>query len=183
MSFYDKKIHFIDGSPADLAIYRGKVLLVVNTASKCSCSRQFEALQQLYEKYHRYGFEILAFPCNQFNEKEPGDNFEVQINCKNRFKLTFPLFEKIEVRGAHAHPIFQFLTAQAPFLGFDTKTDSGKWMNDFLIKNFPDIHGDHGVKWNFTKFLMDRNGEVRGRFETITEPHVIEPNIRSLLSM
>lgn len=183
MSFYDNKVHFIDGRLADLTTYRGKVLLVVNTASKCSYSRQFETLQQLYERYHRFGFEILAFPCNQFNEKEPGDNSEVKAYCEHQLKLTFPLFEKIEVRGIRAHPIFQFLTNQAPFLGYDTETASGEWMDHFLSEKFPDIYQGDGVKWNFTKFLIDQHGQVRGRFETTTEPVDIEPSIKSLLSM
>jgi glutathione peroxidase len=181
MSFYDMKIHFIDGRPADLTIYQGKALLVVNTASKCSYSRQFTTLHQLYKKYHRYGFEILAFPCNQFNEKEPGDNLEVKTYCENLFKLTFPIFEKIEVRGQNAHPIFQFLTAQAPFQGFDTETVSGEKMNNFLIEKYPDIYQGNGIKWNFTKFLIDQEGQVRGRFETTTEPFEIESEIKSLL--
>ncbi|MDR6724440.1 glutathione peroxidase [Paenibacillus amylolyticus] len=182
MSFYDMKIHTIDGTPADLARFRGKVLLVVNTASKCSYSRQFTTLQQLYEKYHHDGLEILAFPCNQFNEKEPGDNSEVKAYCENLFKLTFPLFEKIEVRGQNVHPIYQFLTAQAPFQGFDTETASGEWMKNFLNENYPDIYMGDGIKWNFTKFLIDRNGQVHGRYETTTEPLEIEPIIKSLLS-
>lgn len=182
MSFYDMNIHYIDGRSADLTKYRGKVLLVVNTASKCSYSRQFTTLQQLYEKYHRDGLEILAFPCNQFNEKEPGSHSEVKTYCDNLFKLTFPLFEKIEVRGQNTHPIFQFLTSQAPFLGFDTETTSGEWMKNFLNENYPDIYKGDGIKWNFTKFLIDRNGEVHGRYETTTEPFEIEPNIKTLLS-
>lgn len=181
MSLYDMKIHYIDGRQADLTMYRGKVLLVVNTASKCSYSRQFITLQQLYEKYQCYGFEILAFPCNQFNDKEPGDNLEVKTYCENLFGLTFPLFEKIEVRGQNAHPLFQFLTTQAPFQGFDTESESGEFMNNFLSEKYPDIYKGDGVKWNFTKFLIDKNGQVRGRFETTTEPFEIEPIIKSLL--
>lgn len=183
MSFFDMNIHFIDGSPADLTMYRGKVLLVVNTASKCSYARQFTTLQQLYDKYQHYGFEILAFPCNQFNEKEPGHNAEVKANCENLFKLTFPLFEKIEVRGLNVHPIFEFLTAQAPFPGFNTETESGEWMDRFLKEKYPDIYEGDGIKWNFTKFLVDQSGQVCGRYETTTEPMEIEPMIRSLLSI
>lgn len=181
ISFYDMKINYIDGRPADLTIYLGKVLLVVNTASKCSYSRQFTILQQLHEKYHRYGFEILAFPCNQFNNKEPGDNSEVKTYCEDLFNITFPLFEKIKVRGQNAHPLFQYLTAQAPFQGFDTESASGEFMTNFLNEKYPDIYKGDGIKWNFTKFLIDQNGQVHGRFETTIEPFEIEPAIKSLL--
>lgn len=181
MSIYDMKVHFIDGKLADLAMYRGKVLLVVNTASKCGYSRQFTALQELYEKYHHNGLEILGFPCNQFNEKEPEGNSEVKAYCENQFRITFPLFQKIEVRGQNAHPLFEFLTAQAPFQGFDTETASGQWMENFLNEKYPDIYEGDGIKWNFTKFLIDQNGNVRRRFEPTIEPSELEEDIQSLL--
>ncbi|MCG7378859.1 glutathione peroxidase [Paenibacillus sp. ACRSA] len=181
MAFYDMEINRIDGKPADLAIYRGKVLLVVNTASKCSYSRQFTTLQELYDKYRSDGLEILGFPCNQFNDKEPGENTEVKTYCEDEFKITFPLFEKIEARGQNTHPIFQFLTEQAPFQGFDTEEVNGQWMKNFLIEKYPDIYEGDGIKWNFTKFLIDRNGDVRRRFEPSTEPTELEGIIQALL--
>ncbi|MFC5451627.1 glutathione peroxidase [Paenibacillus aestuarii] len=181
MSFYNFIANSIDGKFADLSIYRGKVLLIVNTASRCSYSRQFADLQKLYEKYRKQGLEILAFPCNQFNEKEPGNNSEVSAYCKSNFRLTFPLFEKVEVRGQNAHPLFKFLTEQAPFRGFDTQTANGQWMQNFLQEKYPDIYAGDGIKWNFTKFLIDRNGHVQARYETTTEPIDLEEVIESLL--
>ncbi|UUZ97298.1 glutathione peroxidase [Paenibacillus sp. P25] len=169
------------GKPAELSDYRGKVLLIVNTASRCSYSRQFAGLQQLYDKYGRQGLEILGFPCNQFNGKEPGSSEEVQAYCEGQFGVTFPLFEKIEVIGASAHPLFVYLTELAPFRGFDNGTAEGQWMQDFLKEKYPQIYDGDGVKWNFTKFLIGRDGQVKDRFETTIEPKDMEPAILSLL--
>ncbi|NGM83135.1 glutathione peroxidase [Paenibacillus sp. 7124] len=181
MSIYDFQVNSINGKLFELSAYRGKVLLIVNTASRCSYSRQFAGLQRLYESHREQGFEILGFPCNQFNEKEQGSNSEVQEFCESSFGVTFPLFEKIEVRGLSAHPIFQYLTQQAPFYGFDTQTSEGQWMQDFLQEKHPEIYAGDGIKWNFSKFLIDRNGYVKARFETTTEPVDLEPVIESLL--
>ncbi|MGF9906829.1 glutathione peroxidase [Brevibacillus porteri] len=181
MSIYDFQVKTSSGKPVELSYYRGKALLIVNTASKCSYSRQFAGLQKLYENYHKRGFEILGFPCNQFNEKEPNSNLEVQEYCRSSFGVTFPLFEKIEVRGFSAHPLFQYLTQHAPFQGFDVQTPDGQWMNDFLQDKYPMIYSGNGIKWNFTKFLINQKGDVIGRFETTTEPIDIEPMVKSLL--
>ncbi|GAB6989901.1 glutathione peroxidase [Paenibacillus pini] len=181
MSIYDLQVNTINGKLVELSIYRGKVLLIVNTASRCGYSRQFTGLQKLYESHHEQGFEILGFPCNQFNEKEPGSNLNVQEYCESNFRVTFPLFEKMEVRGSSAHPLFQYLTQQAPFQGFDTQTSGGLWMQNFLQEKYPDIYSGNGIKWNFSKFLIDRDGEVYGRYETTTEPIDIESCIKSLL--
>lgn len=181
MSIYDHQVNAINGKPVELSIYRGKVLLIVNTASRCGYSRQFADLQKLYESHHEQGFEILGFPCNQFNGKEPGSNSEVHEYCESNFGVRFPLFEKVEVRGPSAHPLFQYLTQQAPFQGYDTQTLDGQWMQEFLLEKYPDIYAGDGIKWNFSKFLIDRNGYVYGRYETATEPLGIEPDIESLL--
>ncbi|SEC76244.1 glutathione peroxidase [Paenibacillus sp. GP183] len=181
MSIYDFQVTSINGKPVELSAYQGKVLLIINTASRCSYSRQFAGLQKLYESHHEQGFEILGFPCNQFNEKEPGSNSEVQEYCEINFGVTFPLFEKIEVRGPSAHPLFQYLMQQAPFQGFDTQTLDGQRMHDFLQEKYPEIYAGDGIKWNFSKFLIDRDGHVKARFETTTEPLDIEPAIESLL--
>ncbi len=180
-SIYDFEVNNIEGRPFRLSDYRGKVLLIVNTASKCSYSRQFAGLQKLYESYRERGLEILGFPCNQFNEKEPGSNSEVRHYCVTNFGITFPLFEKIDVRGAEAHPLFRFLTKQAPFQGFNTETPDGRKMQSFLQERYPDYFSGDGIKWNFTKFVIDRNGRLRGRYETTTEPSEITPIIDSLL--
>lgn len=181
MSIYDFQAISIFGETVKLSSYHGKVILIVNTASKCSYSRQFNDLQLLYEKYQEQGFEILAFPCNQFNEKEPGSNSEVKQFCDINYKVTFPLFEKTNVRGASALPLFQYLTQQAPFQGFDTETASGQWMQHFLQEKYPEIYAGDGIKWNFSKFLINRDGFVQERFESTIEPISIEPAIISLL--
>ncbi|WP_168120193.1 glutathione peroxidase [Paenibacillus sp. HB172176] len=182
MSIYDFKLRAISGKLIDMSIYRGKVLLIVNTASQCAYSRQFADLQGLYESLREQGFEILAFPCNQFNGKEPGSNAEIQGYCETSFGLTFPMLEKVEVRGAHAHPLFAYLTEQSPFRGFDMETSGGRWMDDFLREKHPDIYRGDGIKWNFTKFLINRDGAVRGRYEPSLEPGDINPDIEALLA-
>ncbi|AUO06561.1 glutathione peroxidase [Paenibacillus jamilae] len=181
MSVYDFQATLINGKPIEFSNYRGKVLLIVNTASMCSFSSQFADLQKLYERRREQGFEILAFPCNQFNEKEPGSNSEVQTFCQNNHGITFPLFEKTDVRGLSAHPLFQYLTQQSPFQGFDTQTKDGQWMDDFLRDKYPEIYVGDGIKWNFSKFLINRDGHVKGRFEVTTAPCAIDPVIESLL--
>lgn len=181
MSIYHYQVNTIDGSSVPLSAYQGKILVIVNTASQCSYSRQFPDLQQLYDSYREQGLEILAFPCNQFNDKEPGSNAEVEQYCRGTFGVTFPLFEKIEVRGQSAHPLFQYLTQQAPFQGFDLQTSNGQWMDNFLQNKYPDIYAGDGVKWNFSKFVIDRHGHVQARFETTMEIMDIEPVIQSLL--
>ncbi|WP_336076576.1 glutathione peroxidase [Paenibacillus sp. 203] len=181
MSIYDFQATSINGEPIEFSDYRGKVLLIVNTASKCSFSSQFADLQRLYERRREQGFEILAFPCNQFNEKEPGSNSEVQGFCQINHGVTFPLFEKTDVRGSSPHPLFQYLTQHAPFQGFDTQTKDGQWMEDFLRDKYPEIYDGDGIKWNFSKFLVDRDGQVKGRFEVTTESCTIDPVIESLL--
>ncbi|ADM72540.1 Hydroperoxy fatty acid reductase gpx1 [Paenibacillus polymyxa E681] len=181
MSVYDFQATSINGDLIELSDYRGKILLIVNTASMCSFSSQFTDLQKLYEKRREQGFEILAFPCNQFNEKEPGSHSEVQGFCQINHGVTFPLFEKTDVRGSSPHPLFQYLTQQAPFQGFDTQTKDGQWMEDFLRDRYPEIYAGDGIKWNFSKFLVDRDGQVKGRFEVTTEPSAIDPVIESLL--
>lgn len=152
MSIYDFQVTKIGGETIDLSVYLGKVLLIVNTASKCSYSRQFADLQKLYDNHREQGFEILGFPCNQFNEKEPGSNSEVQEYCTGHFGVTFPLFEKVEVRGQNPHPLFEFLTNQAPFQGFDTQTVNGQWMQNFLQKSiltYTQGMGSSGISQNF----------------------------------
>ncbi|MBB6633119.1 glutathione peroxidase [Cohnella thailandensis] len=180
MSVYSFQAAAIDGKQVELSSYRGKILLIVNTASECAYARQFADLQMLYERWKEKGFEILGFPCNQFNGREPGSHAEIKQACESR-GVTFPLFEKVEVRGPSAHPLYRYLTAQAPFRGFDLRTENGEWMDRFLREKHPEIAEGDGIKWNFTKFLIGRDGEVRERFETPVEPADIEPAIQSLV--
>ena len=142
----------------DLSIYKDKVVLIVNTASACGFTPQYEGLQKLYDKYKDQGFEILAFPCNQFKEQEKGSNDEIKSFCDLKFNIQFPLFSKIDVNGEQAHPLYKFLKEQAP-----------------------GIFGTQGIKWNFTKFLINKKGEVVKRIATITKPAAFEEDIKNLL--
>ena len=141
----------------DLSHYKDKVLLIVNTASACGFTPQYKGLQELYDNYNEQGLEILAFPCNQFKQQESGSNNEIKSFCDLHFNITFNLFSKIEVNGDNAHPLFQFLKKQAP-----------------------GILGSESIKWNFTKFLVNKNGEVIKRFGSITKPSAIEADIKRL---
>ncbi|PYI51792.1 glutathione peroxidase [Paenibacillus flagellatus] len=182
MSIYDIQVNGMDGRPVEWSAYRGAVLLIVNTASRCAYSRQFAGLQRLYDTYRDQGFTILGFPCNQFNDKEPDEGPAVRLYCEQTFGVAFPLFAKTEVRGPSAHPLFRYLTRQAPFRGFDPESPEERKMEWFLKEKYPDIYAGDGVKWNFSKFLIGRDGRVAGRYETTTEPDDIEPAIRSLLA-
>ncbi|OAX49344.1 glutathione peroxidase [Paenibacillus sp. AD87] len=181
MSIFSYQVPFMDGHVGDLSVFEGKVLLIVNTASKCSYSRQFTELQHLYEQYRDQGLEILAFPCDQFNYKEPGSNDEIAQYCRNHFHISFPIFEKIEVTGTFIHPLFHYLVDTAPFEGYDMESEEGRWMDQFLEEKHPKLYRGDGIKWNFTKFLINRTGEVSGRYETTVAPIEMESAIRNLL--
>lgn len=158
MSIYSFEVKKIDGTTVNLDEYNGKVLLIVNTASKCGFTPQYKELQELYEKYHEQGLEILGFPCNQFMNQEPGTENEIQSLCQLNYGVTFPMFAKVNVKGKDAHPLFTYLTEQAP-----------------------GMLGMKAVKWNFTKFLVDRNGNVVDRFAPSTNPKELEKDIEKLL--
>lgn len=158
MSIYSFDVKKIDGTNALLNDYKGKVLLIVNTASKCGFTPQYKELQALYEKYKDQGFEILGFPCNQFMNQEPGTESEIQSFCQLNYGVSFQMFAKVNVNGKDAHPLFTYLTEQAP-----------------------GILGMKAVKWNFTKFLVDRNGKVVDRFAPSTNPKELEEDIEKML--
>lgn len=181
MSIYDFKIRSISGKEVSLAEYKGKVLLIVNTASKCGFTPQYEELQELYKMYQQYGLEILGFPSNQFAAQEPGSNDEVQSFCKINYGVTFPLFEKMDVRGDHAHPLFSYLTEKAPFKGFDPNHPIADKLQSVLKDQFPELLEGNGIKWNFTKFLVDKQGNVVGRYEPTTAPLAMKSDIEKLL--
>ena len=181
MSVYDFTVKTKRGEDKSLADYKGKVLLIVNTASKCGFAPQFKELQELYDAYKDKGFEILGFPCNQFAGQEPGTNDEVQQFCKLNYGVSFTIFAKGDVRGETAQPLFKYLTSQKKFEGFDMNHPVAQKLLDALQKNFPEYLADDGVKWNFTKFLVGRDGEVVERFEPTTTPATIAKNIEALL--
>ena len=137
-------LNLIDGTPKKLSDYRGKALLLVNTASRCGYTKQYAPMEQLYEKYRDRGFEVLAFPANDFMGQEPGTNAEIRAFCAANYRVTFPLFEKISVKGDAIHPLYRYLTTLPGF--------------------------DGGISWNFNKFLVDPNGKVVARFGTRVDP-------------
>lgn len=155
--FYDYKVKNISGEEVSMSEYRGKVVLIVNTASKCGFTKQYEGLEELYEKYKDQGFVILGFPCNQFGSQEPGDNEEIRNFCTSTFSVTFPMMSKIDVNGNDADPLYKFL-----------KKEKGG------------ILGDE-IKWNFTKFLIDREGNVVDRFASQKTPKALEKEVEKLL--
>ena len=181
MSIYEYNTVSIDGDTIKLDKYKGKVLIIVNTASKCGFTPQYEELERLYKKYNQKDFEILGFPCNQFGQQEPGTNDEVKSFCLINFGVTFPLFEKVDVRGASAHPLFKYLTEKESFKGFDLDKESGKGLSAYISEKHPELIAGDSIKWNFTKFLINREGNVVKRYEPTTEPAQMENDIKKLL--
>lgn len=158
MSLYDITVTTIDGNSGTLANYRGQVLLIVNVASQCGFTPQYAGLEALYRRYRDRGFAILGFPCNQFSHQEPGDEAEIKSFCTLTYDITFPLFAKIEVNGSNTHPLYAHLK-----------------------KAQPGLLGSAAIKWNFTKFLVDRDGEVLKRFAPTDTPEKIEADLQPLL--
>lgn len=157
-SIYDFSATTLDGTERTLQDFSGQVLLVVNTASHCGFTPQYEGLETLFRKYRQRGFSVLGFPCNQFGAQEPGGSAEIAQFCTRTYDVTFPLFAKIEVNGPATHPIYQFLKTKAKGL-----------------------LGSEAIKWNFTKFLVDRQGNVACRYAPTTAPKELEPDIEKLL--
>ena len=180
MNVYDFTVKTKRGEDKSLADYKGKVLLIVNTASKCGFTPQFSELQKLYDAYKDRGFVILGFPSNQFAEQDPGSDDEIQQFCKANFGVTFPMFAKGDVRGETAQPLFKYLTAQKGFQGFDMSHPIAQLLVDTLNEDFPEYLDDY-PRWNFTKWLIDREGEVVARFEPTTTPDKIAADIEKLL--
>lgn len=157
-SIYDISAVGIDGKPVPLSTYKGKILLIVNTASQCGFTPQYKGLQTLYDQYASQGLVVLGFPCNQFGQQEPGTSDQIQSFCETNFGVSFPLFQKIEVNGSNAHPLYQYLTKAAP-----------------------GIFGTQGIKWNFTKFLIDRHGTVVKRYPPTAKPEELAKDIQALV--
>jgi glutathione peroxidase len=157
-SVYSFEAHTIDGRPVSLMEYRDRVLLIVNTASRCGFTPQLAGLEALWERYRARGLVVLGFPCNQFHSQEPGTEQQIQDFCSTRYGVTFPLMSKIEVNGAHAHPLYKWLCVQAPGL-----------------------LGSKAIKWNFTKFLVGRDGRVLRRYAPTETPAALEPDIERAL--
>lgn len=174
---YDFNVKDIQGNEVSLGDYKGKVLLIVNTATGCGFTPQYEGLQKLYDKYKDSGFEILDFPCNQFFNQAPGTNEEIVNFCQLTYNTTFKTFAKIDVNGDSAHPLYKYLKEQAPQAEED---ESSKGLYKKLEGYGFKTEGSE-IKWNFTKFLVDSEGKVLGRFAPTYEPSNLEEKIQDLL--
>lgn len=158
MNIYDLSATTIDGAPQAFAAYRGKTLLIVNVASQCGFTPQYQGLEALWCKFKDRGLVVLGFPCNQFGRQEPGNEADIKTFCTTKYEISFPLFAKIDVNGAAAHPIYQYLKSAAP-----------------------GVLGSEAIKWNFTKFLVDKTGQVVHRYGSMDSPETIEPEIAGVL--
>jgi glutathione peroxidase len=180
MNIYDFTVLDNKGNETPLANYKGKVLLVVNTATGCGLTPQYEALQKLYDTYKEQGLEILDFPCNQFLEQAKGSDDEIHQFCTLTYHTTFPRFKKIDVNGDTAAPIFKFLKEAMP-----KPTDAGNKIKNVAIaaaaKLSKAVHEDNDIKWNFTKFLVDRSGKVVARFEPTADMKTVAKEVEALL--
>ena len=177
-SIYDITVTDDTGKDVPLRLYRGKVLLIVNTATRCGFTPQYKELEALYEKYRDDGLEILDFPCNQFGEQAPGSIQDIHQFCTANFDIQFPQFDKIEVNGDRESPLFTFLKAQQGFRGFDLSQQQGKMMDAMLRKRDAGYDKKPDIKWNFTKFLVARDGRVLKRYEPTEGMADIEADIQ-----
>lgn len=177
---YTQKVTDANGQEVSLNQYKGKVLLIVNTATKCGFTPQYKELEALYQKYKGKGFEILDFPCNQFGQQAPGSYEEIHGFCTAHFDIHFPQFQKVDVNGDNASPLFVYLKRQQGFHGFGTGK-TAKRMDKMLRHKDANYDKSSDIKWNFTKFLVDRNGNVIARFEPTDDIKTIEQEIAKII--
>lgn len=180
-SLYDFEVKTKSGETAKLDIYKGKVVLVVNTASQCGFTPQYADLQALYEKYGEHGFVILDFPCNQFGGQSPESDEETTKFCRLNYGTKFPQFKKIEVNGANELPLYTWLKCEQGFKGFDEGHKLSEILDKMLREANPDYDKCSDIKWNFTKFLIDRDGKVVARFEPTADMATVEQAVADLL--
>lgn len=176
---YEFKTRSNKGAEVDLAQYEGKVMMIVNTASKCGFTPQYDGLEALYQKYKDQGLVIIGFPCDQFAGQEPGSNEEIAEFCRINHGVTFPLMAKTEVNGANAEPIFEYLKSQAPTEEYNgLKAKAAAKLFKTLSKS---VEKDSDIKWNFTKFLIGRDGQVLARFEPTRDMAAVEAAVKAAL--
>ena len=180
MSVYDFKVKAQDGSEVSLADYQGKVLLIVNTATGCGFTPQYDELQDIYDAHQKDGLEILDFPCNQFADQAPGSDEEIHSFCTGRYGITFPQFSKIDVLGDNADPLFKYLSDNTTFEGFG-KGPMSLILSAAVKRMDKDYKNNGNVKWNFTKFLIDRNGNIAARFEPTESLDTVKEKIEEVL--
>ena len=179
MNIYDFKVEKQDGEEVELETFKGKVLLIVNTATGCGFTHQYSDLQEMYEEFKNQGFEILDFPCNQFANQAPGEDEEIHTFCTGRFGITFPQYHKIDVNGENAIPLYKWLTENTKFEGFNGPAKL--FMTPIVKKMDHDYKNNGNIKWNFTKFLIDRNGNIIERYEPTAKIDEIKKKIKELL--
>ena len=181
MMIYDFNVNKRNGNEINLGIYEGKVLLIVNSATQCGFTPQYGDLQKLYDKYSDEGFVILDFPCNQFRNQAPGTADEIQQFCESNFGVTYPIHDKIDVNGENTHPLYKFLKDERGFKGFDNEHPLASKIDEIISKDNKDYKESSDIKWNFTKFLIDRRGNVVDRFEPTKDLSQVEAKIKELL--
>ena len=181
MSIYDYKVKEQSGAEVSLKEYEGNVVLIINSATECGFTPQYDELQKMYEEYKDKGFTILDFPCNQFGNQAPGSDQEISSFCSMRYGITFPVFSKIEVNGENAIPLYQYLVKEKGFAGFDEENDKAELLHNMMSANNPNYQNEPDIKWNFTKFLIDRNGTVVERFEPTADFKRINEKVKELL--
>jgi len=179
MSIYDFKVLNRNGEEVSLESFKGKVLLIVNTATGCGFTPQYEGLENLYQKYHDKGLEILDFPCNQFGNQAPGSDSEIHEFCTLKYHTSFDQFAKIDVNGENESPLWKYIKGEQGFKGFDGL--KGKILIPVVKTMDPDYKNNNNIKWNFTKFLVDREGNVVERFESTITPEKIEKKVAELV--
>lgn len=180
MSVYDFKVRAQDGSEVSLADYKGKVLLIVNTATGCGFTPQYDELQDLYDAHQKDGLEIFDFPCNQFADQAPGSDEEIHSFCTGRYGITFPQFSKINVLGENADPLFKYLSENTTFNGFG-KGPMSLILSTAVKKMDKDYKNNGNVKWNFTKFLIDKDGSIVARFEPTESMDTVKEKVEEVL--
>lgn len=180
-TIYDYTVTDNKGQEISLSQYKGQVILIINTATHCGFTPQYEVLEEIYDTYKDKGFIILDFPCNQFGAQAPGSDEEIEQFCTLRFNTKFPRFQKIEVNGINESPLYTFLKSQKGFAGFDERHPLAQRLDKMFSKNDPNYKEKPDIKWNFTKFLIDKNGTVIERFEPTADKETLVPAIEKLL--
>lgn len=179
MNVYDFKVKAQDGTEISLSDFQGKALLIVNTATGCGFTPQYTELQEIYEEFQAQGLEILDFPCNQFGEQTPGTDEEVHDFCTGRYGITFPQYSKIDVNGENAIPLYQWITSNTKFEGFNGPMSLV--LSPIVKKMDKDYKKNGNIKWNFTKILVDRNGEIVARFEPTADMKAVRAKVQEVI--
>lgn len=181
MSIFDFNVVDANGDEVSLREYEGNVIIINNSATECGFTPQYDDLQDMYEKYAQEGFVVLDFPCNQFGNQAPGSTEEIVSFCDSTFGITFPIFDKIEVNGPNESPLYTYLKEQKGFEGFDDLNEMTTMLEGLLSQIDPNFRNNSNIKWNFTKFLVDRAGNVVARFEPTADMSEVEAAVVRLL--